>query len=272
MLVLTHASLATVDELFRYKSQGFQLEDFPGYTPDQWGIKAHNRPWIEEAGEFAEGQKIIEVGGAYSLLTKYLAQKYALEAWIGDDFGMTSREPVWSRWGDPLGLPAAHPSVRYVFERFGTFSPEYPDAYFDRILAVSTLEHIPREGRLQVLSDMHRCLKRGGKQLHTIDIGTGPSLKRILMFALMDKMAGLLTLSKATRIPLSGIRSWIELFRASGVEIGTSVPNSIQLLDRRILVESPDVVYRFYPPNDAPKPYHPGASLLLIIEDQVRVS
>lgn len=57
MLVLTHASLATVDELFRYKSQGFQLEDFPGYTPDQWGIKAHNRSWIEEAGEFAGGQR-----------------------------------------------------------------------------------------------------------------------------------------------------------------------------------------------------------------------
>ena len=63
MLVLTDVHLATVDELFRYKSRGFELERFPGYTPDQWGIKAHNRPWIEEAGDFAKGQRIIEVGG-----------------------------------------------------------------------------------------------------------------------------------------------------------------------------------------------------------------
>ncbi|MEO0339959.1 MAG: DUF882 domain-containing protein, partial [Bacteroidota bacterium] len=26
---------------------GFELDAFPGYTNDQWGIKAHNRPWIE---------------------------------------------------------------------------------------------------------------------------------------------------------------------------------------------------------------------------------
>ncbi len=28
MLMLTRATLATVDELFRYKSQGFELESF----------------------------------------------------------------------------------------------------------------------------------------------------------------------------------------------------------------------------------------------------
>lgn len=63
MLMLTHAAMATVDELFRYKSEGSILDDFPGYTHDQWGIKAHNRPGIEEAGQFAKGQKVIEVGG-----------------------------------------------------------------------------------------------------------------------------------------------------------------------------------------------------------------
>jgi hypothetical protein len=59
MLTLTHASLATVDELFRYKDSGFKLDSFPGYTDDQWGIKAYNRPWIADVGQFQEGQKII---------------------------------------------------------------------------------------------------------------------------------------------------------------------------------------------------------------------
>ena len=264
MLVLTHASLATVDELFRYKNQGFKLEDFPGYTPDQWGIKAHNRPWIEEAGQFAKGQKIIEVGGGYSLLPKHLAEKYDLEAWIGDDFGMASEEPLWSRWGNPLDLPSKYPSVQYVFERFGAFSPQYPDSHFDRIFTVSTLEHIPHHLRLAVFRDMHRCLTPGGRQLHTVDIPT-MSLKRTLMAALVDKFP---ILNRVTMKSFSAIRSWIELIKASGVKIAIPRPNSIQLMDRRILVESPDVVYRFYPPNNAPKPYRPSASLLLIIEDQ----
>lgn len=264
MLVLTQATLATVDELFLYKSQGFNLEDFPGYTPDQWGIKAHNRPWIEEAGQFAKGQKVIEVGGGYSLLPKYLAEKYELEAWIGDDFGMASGEPIWSRWGNPLDFVIKYPSVKYVFERFGTFSSKYPDAYFDRIFTVSTLEHIPYHHRLAVLKDMHRCLRPGGRQLHTIDIRT-MSPKRTPMAALIDKFP---ILNKVIGVRFLEIRSWMEIIKTSGVRITVPIPNPIQLMDRRILVESPDVVYRFYPPNNAPKPYCPSASLLLIIEDR----
>lgn len=263
MLVLTHAALATVDELFRYKSSEFRLEEFPGYTPDQWGIKAHNRPWIEDAGQFAQGQKIIEVGGAYSLLPKYLSERYGLEAWVGDDFGATTNESIWSRWADPIGFSSKYPSIRYVFERFGDFSPKFPDAYFDRIFTVSTLEHIPLEHRVNVFKDMHRCMNAGGRQLHTIDIST-MSPKRTLMAALIDRFPAL---KRVIRIDLE-IRSWIDLIRASGVKIMVSIPSPIQLLDRRILVESPDVVYRFYPPNNAPKLYRPSASLLLIIEDQ----
>ncbi len=202
MLVLTHAALATVDELFRYKSQGFKLEDFPGYTPDQWGVKAHNRPWIEEAGQFAKGQKIIEVGGAYSLLPEYLAEKYELEAWIGDDFGVASEEAIWSRWGNPLDLPSKHPSVKYVFEQFGNSSSKYPNAYFDRIFTVSTMEHIHINHRLAVFKDMHRCLRPGGRQFHTIDIPT-MSPKRTLMAALLDRFP---VLNKVTRMYSSKIR------------------------------------------------------------------
>lgn len=263
MLVLTKASLATVEELFEYKKQGFKLDEFPGYTPDQWGIKAHNRPWIANNGEFRKGQKVIEVGGAYSLLPKYLAEKYKLEAWNGDDFGMKSDEEVWARWGDPKKLLKKYPMIRYVFERFGEFSEAYPDEYFDRIFTVSTLEHIPQEYLLDVFKDMHRCLKKGGKELHTVDIPTTLNRKS-LMYPLTDKFSILRRLVEGYQ---SKIMDWVELVRASGVKIEAKIPNSLQLFDRRTLVESPDVVYRFYPPNDAPKQYYPAASLLLVIED-----
>ena len=34
MVVLTQLSLATVDQLFRYKAAGFTLPPFPGYSDD----------------------------------------------------------------------------------------------------------------------------------------------------------------------------------------------------------------------------------------------
>lgn len=262
MLTLTHASLATVAQLFEYKSRGLPLEPFPGYTPDQWGIKAHNRPWIEAAGDFRSGQRVIEVGGAYSSFPRYLANKHGLEAWIGDDFGRGSGEEMWSRWGDPAELPARYPRQKYVFERFGEYSKSYPDAYFDRIFSVSTLEHIPQEARLDVLKDMNRCLRPGGMALHSIDVGT--NWRRVLLGAAVDAIPGVRDWRWRRQ---SEIRHWIGLFRASGVRIAATIPNSLRLLDRATLVESPDVVYRFYPPNDAPKRYQPGASLLVVIQD-----
>jgi hypothetical protein len=261
MLALTHASIATVEELFRYKKQDFKLEDFPGYTLDQWGIKAHNRPWVEEVGKFAMGQKIIEVGGAYSLFPKYLSEKYDLEAWIGDDFGISTAESLWSRWGNPNELPKKYHSIKYVFEPFGCYSKKYPDKYFDRIFSISTLEHIPFHDRLNVFKDMNRCLKHGGMQLHTIDISF--NLKKSIFNILTDSFPILNNLNHK----FSEIRSWIKIMKNSGIKISTTVPNSIFLLKKSILVESPDVVYRFYPPMNEPKPYNPSASLLLIIED-----
>lgn len=267
MLVLKSATLATTEQLFRYKQQGFSLRDFPfpGYTDDQWGVKAHNRPWIEEAGRFGSGQKVIEVGGAYSLFPKYLSHKHGLEGWIGDDFGgYTAETDLWSRWGNPQELPAKHPELKYVFEPFGRFSESYPSGYFDRIFSISTLEHIPPEFRLNVFKDMNRCMKPGGMQLHTIDITT-THLKKILFYAMTDRLPKFIC--NLHPKGLSEIRHWMDVIKSSGVKIECPYPNSLALLDRTLMTESPDVVYRYYPPVDASKPFRPNASLLVVIED-----
>ena len=81
-------------------------------------------------------------------------------------------------------------------------------------------------------------------------------------------LSKLTRLSKLTQHDVLGIGGWIEIIKASGIKIETSYPNSISLLDRSTLVESYDVVYRFYPPNDAHKRYSPSASLLIIIENK----
>lgn len=262
-LVCTLAALATVEELFTYKSEAFELPAFPGYSPDQWGVKAHNRPWVAQHGRWASGQRVIEPGGAYSRLAEWLGTEYGVEPWIGDDFGGSSGEDLWSRWADPYELPAIHPNVNYRFENFRPGS-SYQSGYFDRIFTVSTLEHIPPKDRLGVLRDMHRSLAPGGLELHTVDI-TIPKPSHLMASA----AAELVRLGRLIdRFYTNSIGAWTRLFRQSGVRFETKLPATTRLLDRGVLVESPDVVYRFYPPMDSPKPYRPHASLLLIIESR----
>ncbi|MEO6994781.1 MAG: hypothetical protein ABI273_14325 [Lacunisphaera sp.] len=64
--IIRTAEFATVASLFAFKKRGLPLKPFPGYTDDQWGIKAHNRPWISFTGRFFQGEKIIEIGGTDS--------------------------------------------------------------------------------------------------------------------------------------------------------------------------------------------------------------
>ncbi|MGK2955572.1 MAG: SAM-dependent methyltransferase [Solirubrobacterales bacterium] len=264
LLVCTHASLATVQELFRYKAAGFELPPFPGYTADQWGIKAHNRPWIHENGRWKKGQRVIELGGAYSRLPEWLGDTYGVEPWVGDDFGEAAGEPeLWSRWGSPAELAERHPTVTYRLENFGPES-SFPTGHFDRLFSVSTLEHIPFEQRLGVLKDAHRSLSPQGIELHTIDISI-PRPWKAFGAGLLERAH----LERLLRRQPNSIASWFGLLRASGVDTSkVKMPNSIDLLDRQVLADSPDVVYRFYPPVDAPSPFAAVASLLLVIESR----
>lgn len=256
---LTAASFATVDQLFRYKEAGFTLPPFPGYTDDAWGIKAHNRPWIAEAGRFRSGERILEVGGAYSTLPAYLAATHGTESWIGDDFGAYSNETeLWQRWGNPDEWISSHPSVRYVKQPFGFFSREYPDDYFDCVFSVSTLEHIEPRLWPDVIRDMLRVTRPGGRQLHSIDI---PSFSPWMTLAL--EVWGRIPLTSLIR--QHPLRRWRSAFRSAGVAIRAGWPSVVSTLDRRNLAESYDVVYRFYPPNGKAKPYR-GAALSLLLE------
>ena len=271
MLALTQYRFATVSELFRYKHEGFELPEFPGYTPDQWGIKAHNRPWIEEAGAFTEAQRIIEVGGGYSSLPAYLARKCGTETWVGDDFGESSGQAdSWTRWGNPRDLPSIWSDVRYVFKPLGEFLPEYPDDYFDRVFSVSTLEHIPWEKIDAVLGDMHRILAPGGRELHSVDIGS-TGYRRLLVDSMLERLSMGLGINAFVHGRVTPTWRWLQAFSRSGVDISRvtakSFPYLDNLLDKETLLESYDVVFRFYPPNDSSKAYVPSASLLIVIED-----
>ena len=111
MYLLKKFEWGSVIEMMQFHERGLSFA--------QWGIKGHNRPWIIDNGNFAKGEKVVEVGGAYSGLPQYLSDEFSVEAWIVDDFGVESKEGLWSRWGDREELKSKYPSVKYVFERVG---------------------------------------------------------------------------------------------------------------------------------------------------------
>lgn len=98
--------------------------------------------------------------------------------------------------------------------------------------------------------------------MHTIDIET-PTLRRALLQSVADHLPSIGSLKSKQ----SEIQRWMRLLRESGIKIAVDGPDVRILLNRETLVESPDVVFRFYPPNNEVKAYRPSASMLLIIDD-----
>lgn len=255
---LIRAEFATVRQLFQFKEAGQRLKPFPGYSDDQWGIKAHNRPWIEHVGNFQSGERIAEVGGAYSLLPEYLAESKGTESWIIDDFGAYTREvDLWQRWGDPDKWIAQHPKVRYLKKPLGLFDKEIPDAYFDCVFSVSTLEHIPASMWSDVIKDMLRITKPGGRQFHAIDIPFIPT-KRAILWLLWS------CVPFSSKVKPNPLALWQNAIKAAQVKIPCRWPRMTFPFDRSLLMESADVVFRFYPPTNRVKEFPSGGFSLLL--------
>ena len=116
--------------------------------------------------------------------------------------------------------------------------------------------------RLQVFRDMNRCFAIGGPQLPTIDIETTTWCCTLLQ-------------SVADRLPSTGsliskqseIQRWMRLSQEPGIKSTAEIPDVCSLLNRKTLAESPDVVFRFYPPDNEVKAYRPSVPMLSIIDE-----
>lgn len=258
--------LARVTELFDYQQRKLHAAD--------WGIKGHNRPWVIAQGCWQAGLRFLDVGAGFSDLPSYLARTYAAEAWVADDFGASAGEGIWSRWGDPSELPAKYPEVRYIFKNLGSQVGEIPEGFFDRVYSVSVLEHVDSDQIAAVLAHMAALLKPGGLLLNAVDIPfprtiDRPGVGRAAGF--LTRVAGrrFLTAIRTTgHTPYTrSIEGWARLlasvFDIHGALRGISTLQMV--LSHDVLAEPPEVVYRFYPPNDSPKPYWRIASLLFIL-------
>lgn len=82
---------------------------------------------------------------------------------------------------DQADYPLRHPNFHFV--KTGVTKLPFPDNFFDRILAISTIEHIGfgvygdvicEEGDKKAIMEMKRVLKKNGKMLITVPYGGKP--------------------------------------------------------------------------------------------------
>ncbi len=107
--------------------------------------------------------RMLDVGGGTSRILEYFKDTH--ECWNIDKL-----EGVGN---GPLGEEVVVDGIRLIYDYMGNFNPELPDDYFDLVFSISTLEHVPiddTETYANILKDINRVLKKGGRSLHTIDV------------------------------------------------------------------------------------------------------
>ena len=85
MYEILEVCLADTNRLYQFKQQGIFGVDF--------NLKGFEYPWLLSSRSWQKGERVLDVGAAYSLLPIHIQQTYGCETWIVDDFGLESNEP-----------------------------------------------------------------------------------------------------------------------------------------------------------------------------------
>jgi len=110
-------------------------------------------------GELGEDMRILDAGCGYSLLSPWLA-KNGFQVWAND------RTPFWKQRESQM----QRIGKRFCLDLYDVAHTRYPDAYFDRVLCISVIEHIPEERIPYVMLEINRLLKDYGIVVVTFDL------------------------------------------------------------------------------------------------------
>lgn len=106
--------------------------------------------------------RILEVGGGNSRVLKVLSEPgLGNECWNADAFKGAGNGPQ-----DDTNSAAIRVARCYL----GDFSTELPEDYFDYVVSVSVVEHVPSPALEAFFADSARVLRTGGLLLHAIDL------------------------------------------------------------------------------------------------------
>lgn len=134
------------------------LEGLPYKQPCQ-SLKDMQDTFVLYHARNCSSARICEVGGGDSRLLPKI--KNDNECWNIDRMEGQGQGPT---------APKKIAGVKYVPAFMGEYSSDIPDNYFDLVVSVSVVEHIPGGNYADAMKDCFRVLRPGGKMLHAIDL------------------------------------------------------------------------------------------------------
>lgn len=158
------------------KTNIFQLFQFCG----RFGLKAlwdnyyYTRhieyPLCFNKLELNQGMRILDVGSGNSIYPVYMAHRgCVVHASDFDDFVFKIKDMSKNRWFRQL-IDSGQLKIDVQDSR----KLSYPDDFFDRVCAVSTLEHIPDNGDIASMKEISRVLKKGGRAFISVEANAHP--------------------------------------------------------------------------------------------------
>ena len=237
MLEFVEVSLADTRRLFQYRQTG-QIEV-------GLGIKGFDYGWVVACRDWKAGEKILDVGGAYSRLPLFLQKQYGCETWVVDDFAAGTGEAFWARNRSPQEYIQAHPEIHYVLEYVGDErKSSLPLNSFDVVYSASVMEHVPSKLTPAVWKHMERLLKPGGELIHAIDVPypSNGGIRKFLVKTLLDSFNPLVPLNYRLSHHLTTPVNYTGLVCAS---LGLRQPNLSKLNAWRMCLD-PDVLTESY--------------------------
>lgn len=207
MYEVIEVSMGNLSRLYQYKAGEMYGVNF--------NLKGFDYPWLLASRTWKPGERVLDVGAAYSSLPMHIQETYGCEMWVADDFGLKSDDPFWQRGQSPHEHINSHPNIKFVLERLGDpQSSSLPAGTFDVVYSLSVLEHVPTGMIRQVWKHMDALLKPGGEMIHAIDFPfpSNQGWQKVVKGIVFDLFYNLMPMGQRVLHYFSTPRAYVRLF------------------------------------------------------------
>lgn len=118
--------------------------------------------FVIKNGNFTKNDKVLDIGSGESIVPSLIKYEYGCDVYATDlDKNELNKQKEYS---EKL-------NIDFHFEVQDATKLSYSNNYFDKIIAISSIEHIPDTGDIKAINEFSRVLKSGGKLLITVPFG-----------------------------------------------------------------------------------------------------
>jgi SAM-dependent methyltransferase len=144
------------------KREYWEWQDAGLVDPARIDLKGVQDAYVLSRTDNLRGARILEVGGGNSRVLAALSDELrGNECWNADRFEGAGGGPTRNLNSE---------RIRTAKCFLGEFSDELPSEYFDYVLSVSVVEHVPTVDLEAFFADSARVLRPGGRIIHAIDL------------------------------------------------------------------------------------------------------